>query len=169
MLANSLAALADAANLPVDGHESPPNPGLPPLLPIRANGADERTETLLTEIRDYFGLEDTPHVFRALAIRPRLIEHLWRWWQTVFRDRELPRRTKVMIAYCAAATRNSAYGMALFGRELRHLGVGDDEMLAMLLSISWFNGVTKFADLLQVESDLTDEEIQTARAGSQTS
>lgn len=114
-------------------------------------------------MREWFATDRAPNAFRAMCRRRDGLA-FWGYWKGVFADRTLDRTTKEMLLYATAVSTRSAYGVPFAFGLLRRRGLDDETLLELLFVIRHFNGLTKVADLLQLESELTDEEISATRA-----
>ncbi len=115
-------------------------------------------------MREWFQMERAPNVFRVFGRRHRDALVFWGYWKVVFQDRHLDRLTKEILAYATAVTSKSPYGISFCTSLLRRRGVDDDTLLEIMAVVRHFNGITKLADLLQLKSELTDEQIRDTRA-----
>lgn len=154
--ANALFALADGFRVPPEGDEAQ---FAAPLLDGVAEDHPQLRDAF-AEMRDWFQLDQAPAVFRVLGNRPRQALAFWEWWKAVFADRELDRLYKEMIGYAVAISAKSDYGIAFFTRLLRRRGVDDAGLMEVMAVAHFFCGITKFADMLQIETELTDEQIR---------
>lgn len=159
-MANGLFALADGFRVPPDGEEQYFPPSL--LSPV-AEDTESLRETF-AEMRAWFEVEQAPTAFRVFGHRHRQLLGFWAYWKAVFEDRHLDRLTKEMLAYAAAVTVKSAYGIPFFTHLLLRRGVHEEVLFEIMGVVRHFNGITKLADLLQLESELSDEAIRDTHA-----
>ena len=146
--------------MPPDGEEDrfPP----PLLEPVPEDSPEPRGA--FAEMREWFETPRVPNVFRVYARRYREMLGYWGYWKAVFADRHLDRLTKEMVGYAAAVSVKSTYGIPFFTHLLRRRGVDDSTLLEIMTVVRHFNGITKLADLLQLESELTNAEIRDTTA-----
>jgi AhpD family alkylhydroperoxidase len=121
---------------------------------ISEEEATGKTKEIYDEIKKGFGIPFVPNLFKAMAHNPDLLEANWNRVVNIMAKGKLDRKTKEMIAVAVSATNNCEYCINAHTAALKGMGVSDGELLELMAVVDLFNGFTKFADGLRIESDL---------------
>lgn len=147
---HALNAVADGLRLPLEFSPSIRRPVLP--LPDIAEAPPE-AQVVFEEIREFYGLERPPAVFRWMARDVGFLQSYWAATRQAFSDRTLDRRMKEILAFAASMTGKSDYGVDFHLREARRLGLTDQALTEAVEVVQLFNTVTKIADALRLQPD----------------
>ena len=115
MAVHGLIRLADGLRLPLEFDEGSRRR---PLVSIPVDSGDAGP---LGEIAEFFGMQQAPGVFRALARRGLYLRVTWSWVRQVLEADLLTRERKTLIALAVSAAAGSDYGTDFFGNEARRL------------------------------------------------
>ena len=156
-VANAHGSLAESLMLPLtfaaNGAERTPVVPLP-----KDDEIDKGLLQLFEEIKEYYGCERTPAVYRYLASDPGYARDTWNAMVGAFADRTLSRKFKECIALGVSVAARSPYGIDLHRSQAKRLGVSDRGILEAIQVAHLFCTYTKIADVLQLEPDFPPAE-----------
>ena len=147
---HALNAVADGLRLPLEFSPSGRQPLLP--LPDLAELPAE-ARAVFEEIREFYGVERPPAVFRWMARDAGFLQSYWAATRHAFSDRALDRGMKEILAFAASMTGKSDYGVDFHLREARRLGLTDQALTEAVEVVQLFNTVTKIADAICLQPD----------------
>lgn len=88
--------------------------------------AEGKVKEVYAEIVAKFG--KVPNLFKAMALRPEILEANWAKVKAVLMAGKVPRETKELIAYTVSRANECAYCVAAHGRALEMLGFPRDRI-----------------------------------------
>lgn len=116
--------------------------------------ADPRVRAVYDEIKQSFGIDFVPNIFKAMANSPDYLELNWARHKAIMQTGQLDRRTKEIIALAVSATNNCEYCINAHTANLKGMGLGDREITELMAVVDLYSGFNKFLDGTLVESDL---------------
>jgi AhpD family alkylhydroperoxidase len=116
--------------------------------------ADPKVKEIYEEIKKTFGIPFVPNLFKAMGHNAGILEAKWRQILQVMTKGALDPKTKEIIAVAVSATNNCRYCIDAHTANLKRMGVSDAQLLEIMAVVDLFNGLNKFLDGLEVESDL---------------
>jgi AhpD family alkylhydroperoxidase len=120
-----------------------------PTLP--ASDGNEKGAGILAEIRDRYGDREPPDLYALLAHLPDVLRAQWELARSCFEeDGHLGLRLKLMLAFAVAATNSTDYYIRRHGARLKELGLGDDDLVELLLVIDLVCGYNRYVQGLQI-------------------
>jgi len=146
-----IAGITNALNVAADGLITPAGSL---IEPTDENAADEKTQNVFAEIRDFYGEPDVPLVFRVMARDPIYLASFWKALRHAFSDNRLQRRVKDALAFAVSLTTRSAFGTAFHLAQMRRRGVTDAGVMEVVGVTQMFSSYTKIADTLQLQPDM---------------
>ncbi len=116
--------------------------------------AAPRVRAVDDEIKQSFGIDFVPNIFKAMANSPDYLELNWARHKAIMPTGQLDRRTKEIIALAVSATNNCEYCINAHTAILKGMGLGDRELTELMAVVDLYSGFNTFLDGTLVESDL---------------
>ncbi len=121
---------------------------------VEEQDANDQVRKVYSDIKRFFGLPFVPNLFKAMGHHPAYLEATWARVKVIMGSGKLERKTKEMIAVAVSATNGCDYCVNAHTAALKGMGLGDAEITEVLAVVDLFNGLNRFLDGAQVESDL---------------
>lgn len=121
---------------------------------VEEQDADPRIKAVYAEIKQAFGLDFVPNIFKAMANSPEYLELNWARHKAIMQSGKLERQTKEIIAVAVSAVNNCEYCVNAHTATLKKMGLGDAEITEVMAVVDLYSGFNKFLDGTRVESDL---------------
>lgn len=109
--------------------------------------------------RERLGVERVPGVWRVLGLNPRYLDATWRKDRLVLSDGTLDATTKLAVALAVSMTNGCRYFIEYYATALRRRGFGDHAILEIMGVVDHYNCLNKLADGMQIESDITPQDL----------
>ncbi len=123
-----------------------------PLLSEEA--ANEDVKKVYEEIKNTFGIDFVPNLFKAMGNNPEILASTWAEYKAIMEPGELNAREKEIIAMAVSATNNCEYCIHAHQAALKGMGMTEQGILELVAVVGLYNHFNKFLDGLRVEPDL---------------
>ena len=118
---------------------------------VEATGEVKR---IYKEIKDTFGIDFVPNMYRAMASNPSYLAASWDKIQAIMNHTgKLNSLTKAIIALTVSTMNGCAYCITVYTGAVRKYGLDDQGLTEVVGVIDLFNGLNKFNTGLQIEMD----------------
>ncbi|MBL6987097.1 MAG: carboxymuconolactone decarboxylase family protein [Methylobacter sp.] len=121
---------------------------------IDESEAVEAVLTIYNDIKQTFGMDFVPSMFKAMANNPAYLEASWNRYKVIMGPGTLDRKTKEIIAVAVSVTNGCEYCINAHTAVLKKMGLGDVEITELMAVVDLFSGFNKLLDGLRIESDI---------------
>ncbi len=116
--------------------------------------ATGEVKRIYKEIKDTFGIDFVPNMYRAMASNPSYLATSWNKIQAIMNQTgKLDDLTRAIIALTVSTMNGCAYCITVYTGAVRKYGLDDQGITEVVGVIDLFNGLNKFNTGLQIEMD----------------
>ncbi len=121
---------------------------------IEEEAATGKVAEIYGDIKESFGIDFVPNMYKAMARNPAYLEASWNKIRALMSVQgKLDDLTKAIIALTVSTMNGCSYCIEVYTGAVRKYGLDDDGITEVVAVVDLFNGLNKFNTGLDIEMD----------------